>query len=682
MAALLLPAALFLALALFRPPQYQFVLVDASARVWPFTFAMLIVAASAVCTLWALRAEERLTPLFAGLAATPLAAAAASGWWVAGVTPNSILAFAGAAVILILAYWVLRMENFWGRVPRHLRMIWAPLITALFIYFTFGLASSLDPLDQPRALGAFAIFAVFVGILGVFFCASVLRPKFGLLLLSYIVIAGLLFGPNDHGIPPAQAKAKASPTDAGEALGRWLQNRKDLETYRLQNRPYPVILVSSEGGGIYAAAHAYGTLSVLAQACPTFAQHIFAAVGVSGGAIGNALFASGLDPAQKPHTPCRPTTAKVDPRPVITDHLSPVLARLLLIEPVDLLLPGRWMTRDRAQILTDSFFSVSHDKSYLRAAISDSFDPRSARPALISVAVDIADGRRLVMAPIQPSEFAGTGIWWPRGAFFQEHHAEPEISVLDAAGVSARFPWITPTGRLKISAKDDIILADGGYFDNSGADTVLDLILDFKAGQDWEEFSPSESDETGAIASEPCTMPQIRFVKNFHENIQWGNCTVPIFILHLALASREWATTEGETPRRPVQSFLFDPISALLATRESRAEIALARADLDACGTGISGAECFQEPGRSIGFFRNDISPVEWRLPLGWYMPAHGFQRVLQNTAPASIFDYRRLKQEADFDRDLDTKLLIYHLDPDLYSDDASPTLGDLMPDP
>jgi hypothetical protein len=236
---------------------------------------------------------------------------------------------------------------------------------------------------------------------------------------------------------------------------------------------------------------------------------------------------------------------------------------------------------------------------------------------------------------------------------------------------------------LRISDKENVILADGGYFDNSGADTVRDLILAFQAGQNWQDFMPSEDvAEAVQTAPEPCTTPRTKIIKNFHEDVQWDSCTVPIFILHLALASRERNVTEGGAPGQPGQSFLFDPISALLATRESRAEIALGHADLDACGTGISGAECFKEPGRSFGFFRNDISPLEWRLPLGWYMPAEAFQRILQSTAPASMFDYRRLKQEADFDRELDTKLLIYHLDPSLYRENASPTIGDLMPDP
>jgi hypothetical protein len=48
---------------------------------------------------------------------------------------------------------------------------------------------------------------------------------------------------------------------------------------------------------------------------------------------------------------------------------------------------------------------------------------------------------------------------------------------------SARFPWIEPAGRLKITTVNDggygyDLVVDGGYFDNSGARTLHDLIAE------------------------------------------------------------------------------------------------------------------------------------------------------------------------------------------------------------
>jgi hypothetical protein len=50
-----------------------------------------------------------------------------------------------------------------------------------------------------------------------------------------------------------------------------------------------------------------------------------------------------------------------------------------------------------------------------------------------------------------------------------------DVKLSDAAGMSARFPWILPAVTIKRDGKI-MRLVDGGYFDNSGIETALDLI--------------------------------------------------------------------------------------------------------------------------------------------------------------------------------------------------------------
>ncbi len=175
-----------------------------------------------------------------------------------------------------------------------------------------------------------AIFTALCGLTGILMILASQRPKLGAIGLAYIIFAALFFPSNDHRIPALSSKTETKSLD--ETLSEWVKNRKDLATYRDIGLPYPVIFVSSEGGGIYAAAHAYGLLSAISQSCPTFAQHVFAVVGVSGGALGNALFASELSGEQYDQTSCKPSQALVRAQPVTEDHLSPVLARLLTVE--------------------------------------------------------------------------------------------------------------------------------------------------------------------------------------------------------------------------------------------------------------------------------------------------------------------------------------------------------------
>ncbi|MER9586217.1 hypothetical protein [Mesorhizobium sp. M0276] len=397
--------------------------------------------------------------------------------------------------------------------------------------------------------------------------------------------------------------------------------------------------------------------------------------------MGNALFADRVKSPQHDHKPCGMAAAPVDPEPVVADHLSPVFARFLLVEPIDRLMPGHWLVDDRAQVLANSFLSDSIDKEFMQTAIGDSFDLKGARPALISVAMDVANGRRFVMAPFQPPEEASTALWWPFDADpVTAKTSYPEISVLDAAGLSARFPWITPTGRLRVKIDKELVLADGGYFDDSGADTVLDLINALRISKDWHNFAKAgvQSTTPDDISEENCEEPAIQIVDNFHDQATWKPCVYPVFFIHLALAANEENPSQPTSASSVSQSFIFDPIRALLATRESRAEIALQRSDFDRCGTHMSGAECYSDPNGSFGFFRNDISPVKLSLPLGWYMSQSSFKSILDNSIPDALFDYHKTRREADND----LELLIFHFDPDLYKQGADPSIDDLFPSP
>lgn len=668
---LLIPALTYGLLAIIAPPQYRFVLEDASLRGWPIFYASLPLLVFAALTYWALLAHGRLTLLTAvAVAFAPVAAlgtALIQDGFSTGLLGALLLMIAG----LVGAFVLLRRVDL-SAGPRWTGSSWTVLIIAALLFVIAAIASGFDPINLPRSVGSLAILALFVGLVGVILCIAALRPRFAASALVYVVIAGLFFGTNDHRVPAMKATTMPLPLDG--ALGNWLAKRQDIDAYRSRRLPYPVILVSSEGGGIYAAAHAYGALGRLANHCPTFTQHVFAMVGVSGGAFGNALFAGAMDPAQRPYAPCGPGAKGISPGPVVLDHLSPVLARLLLIEPIDRLLPGRWAKGDRAQILTESFLADATGREFVRRPIGDTFDPAGARPAVLSVAVDIASGRRLVASPIYPSQFGGTAIWWPLSEDMETTGGVQQISLLNAAGLSARFPWITPTGRLPTASGGELILADGGFFDNSGADTVLDLVNDLRSTEAWRAAPLSDDEKENARAAEQCGTNGYRMVTNFHKRTDWADC-IPIFIVHLALAS---SNSRSETRTHPSQSFLFDPIKALMATRESRAEIALRRADVDLCGTAIPGAECYAQPGSSMGFFRNDIAPRDWNLPLGWFMSKKQFSMMVDQAVPEILFDYRRTKKEASSD----VELLIYHLDPALYDESASPTLGDLMPDP
>ena len=87
-----------------------------------------------------------------------------------------------------------------------------------------------------------------------------------------------------------------------DSFAHWLKAR------RSGNAPFPVFIVTAQGGGIYAASAASSLLATLQDLCPSFARHIFAISAVSGGSVGASVFNAALaeENASKGETGCAP----------------------------------------------------------------------------------------------------------------------------------------------------------------------------------------------------------------------------------------------------------------------------------------------------------------------------------------------------------------------------------------
>lgn len=76
------------------------------------------------------------------------------------------------------------------------------------------------------------------------------------------------------------------------ALQAWLNGRADKNYFEERKQPYPIFIISAEGGGLYAAHLAATFLSRALNRCPNFVQHVFAISSVSGGSVGAGTFAA------------------------------------------------------------------------------------------------------------------------------------------------------------------------------------------------------------------------------------------------------------------------------------------------------------------------------------------------------------------------------------------------------
>jgi hypothetical protein len=309
---------------------------------------------------------------------------------------------------------------------------------------------------------------------------AALTWKWRLSTLCFIISFGasLLWNPLAH----RPQKASEHQVDGLQAsFNEWLKARKtDIDAYRAgTGRPYPVFIVAAEGGGIYAAAAAAAFLSRLQDACPNFAQHVFAISGVSGGSVGSTVFQSMTqgesfkDPlcAAGGNTVSGPLSRKTA-QVIRSDHLSPLLGFIVadLLNTFD----------DRAKGLEQSLISSVEQASNsgaARAAFDSHWSADKAAPALVLNATSVESGYRVAFAPFNLDGLGGGSLYTFR-SFSQQ-----EVSLAGAAVVSARFPAVLPSFTTLYGNKH-LNFVDGGYADSSGAFTALDLIGSLKSPPD------------------------------------------------------------------------------------------------------------------------------------------------------------------------------------------------------
>ncbi len=254
--------------------------------------------------------------------------------------------------------------------------------------------------------------------------------------------------------------------------------------------PYPVFLIAAEGGGIYAASAASMFLGKLQQQSPHFGEHVFAISGVSGGAIGSTIFQA-LDKADTARA-AEPLTQQQLTDEVTgimeDDHFSPVVGSIF---PEIL-----GASTGRADALIASFqLSTAARNAAAGQALAGPFaqhwtyDPSSKNwteplaPALVLNATWVETGFRVAFAPfalhdIDESLYSFADEDMPDESCPANSRQDLCFSLIDAAAVSARFPLVLPPFSAEMrndSGSKRWNFVDGGYTDNSGATTALDL---------------------------------------------------------------------------------------------------------------------------------------------------------------------------------------------------------------
>lgn len=379
------------------------------------------------------------------------------------------------------------------------------------------------PVPIGQALGSISVFAIFIGCLAMNATGLSMwsRHLDFPIIPALLAVAGFLAWTdlnNDHELRRVdktgrQVNSSEPPTanvmgNVEDEFAKWYDARIDKDNAEFNgDQGYPVYIVASQGGGIYAAAQAVQFLTKLHTTCERFAQHLFAISGVSGGSVGAALYAALTDEFKPTKDQCRSvaeigTTGPRTPQlqeaqqsafelvrndydflsPLVASALFPDFAQRFFWPPLPALSRARALEQSIEAAWTDvaTRHFAGTGRYALGSGVLASWNPRGIKPALFFNTTEVASGRRRVIAPF------GFGHDFQTDAQFLSLTENYDMPVSVAAVASARFPWLTPAawfwekGNAGAPQAGSNLLklhvVDGGYFENSGVTTAVEII--------------------------------------------------------------------------------------------------------------------------------------------------------------------------------------------------------------
>lgn len=406
------------------------------------------------------------------------------------------------AIFVVLA-WLSQQSGF----PALTLVVLTMIVCAIFPSYAW-----LTTLALGLAYFLFAVIALF--------SARVPALLVLVVLIAFGVINVVRFNAGDP-VRPNDANNASSAPSVKAAYLCWLDQRgipadRLLSQSSCPGRPeqvspvqgsYPVFIFAVEGGGVYAASAAAAFLAKLEDDEPELDRHIFAISGVSGGSIGAAVFQA-LDQSRyaDPRSAAVLSEAKTGGEEKCTwhaaaktgagllgevanimqgDHLSPVVGSIF-----PEIFDARLRRPDalRASFEYSTFTQNAAAGSELCSPFLAHWSWTGATPALVLNSTWVETGFRVAFAPfllhdLDESLYSFRDISMPNeNCPNKKNKDDPQscASLMTAAGVSARFPGIMPPFAVKVQMPTGAgerrwNFVDGGYADNSGATTAMDI---------------------------------------------------------------------------------------------------------------------------------------------------------------------------------------------------------------
>jgi hypothetical protein len=511
--------------------------------------------------------------------------------------PRTLLAWLGSHLLVVAAiYWTLHTEYFWGATYA-VGTVGVLGLFLVFVSLTLGaLILFLEPWRPAALFGVLRLRRTPVlSILLVWLLATTavlggpgdhdarrLPARSALPSCAPMEAAGTA----------ATRQPQVATVRVNEVLERWkLKNIRQSPggPTGTEKVGVPLIMVASSGGGIRATYFTLVTLQKLfddphvggfcdgSERPPAKADRVLAFSGVSGGSLGLAFFAAQLtDPSVDNPDTAHTLARRVGGR----DYLSPTVAWALFMDAPQALVHMP-LSRDRAAILEQAWERAWGSNGLLKRGLREIWFGHPEVPLLLLNGTTVesgcrfnasvldanvelsedevvaAQGRDIAKACLSLEAFPASAVLANSrlfaatvdlADFLCSEGTIGDVRLSTAALLSARFPGVSPSAGVPwhgdcISTDAErkhaptTYVVDGGYLDNSGASTLLEL---------WDALE----DRVAAYNQQA-----------------GGSCIVPFF-LQIDNGYEE-AIGPGGAAKRPLE--VLAPFSTTDATRNSRA---------------------------------------------------------------------------------------------------------------
>lgn len=355
------------------------------------------------------------------------------------------------------------------------------LLANIFPFMLLG-SQGLRFLTMPVVLSATIFYISFLTLLIV--VGRVTGVNISFFIFAMATAAGILINNSFHDLHTA--RRINMPDSLNQYLDGWLTAREQqMSVTADSNYQYPVFVVNAYGGGIRAAAWTSFVINMLdstvdasTQHRETFTDHVFCYSGVSGGTIGASVMNAQRAAHPGDHWLPSATLENLYER----DYLTPVLIGMLGRDIAFSFFGISWFD-DRARLQEISWaknIDSLADSSYYREFNATWYSNGARRydlPLLFANTTQIQDGVKGIMAPVllDPRDFPAADLL---NNMLLNRDTMRSIPYSTGSFISARFPYISPAGRLDANHH----YLDGGLKENSGSETAMQVARVFYRG--------------------------------------------------------------------------------------------------------------------------------------------------------------------------------------------------------